>query len=263
MNSFLALRTIEYRLFSRHKRGHGIHSPFLFNLFSEIFENKKVEPVVKSVENCRKKLLGNHSFIEVKELGSGSLKMGERRRRISDIARYSSTRKKYTGLLSALAFAADGKPIIELGTSLGIGTITLALSAPGSKVVTVEGCQVTAGIARDNFKSLGIANIDSRVGEIGLLLDRILAEATGSPGLVFIDANHREEPLVAYFDIIAGYAGDDTVLVIDDIHLTQGMERGWRRIADDERSILSIDLLQMGLIFFRKGLTKEDHVIRY
>ena len=263
MNYFLAGRTLSYFLFSRHKWGHGIHSPFIFNLFSEIFENKKVEPVVKSVEIYRESLLDNNNIVRVKDLGSGSLKMGERSRRISDIARYSSTRKKYTRILSALAISADGEPVFELGTSLGIGALTLALSAPGSKITTMEGCPETAAVAREYFRKMGINNIDSRIGDIGAILEETVSEPGSPPRLVFIDANHNEEALTGYFDVIARYAGEDTVIVIDDIHLSGSMEAGWNRIKRDDRARVTIDILQMGLIFFRSGLTKEDHVIRY
>lgn len=263
MNTFLAGRTIVYWLLSRHKKGHGIHSPFIFNLFSEIFKNKKVEPVVKTVGKFRKSLLSNNNIVRVHDLGTGSLKMGDKSRRISDIARYSSTGKKYTKILAALAAEINGKPIIELGTSLGIGTLAFALAAPGSRVITIEGCPLTAGIAKDYFERMGITNIDPRIGDIGLVLEDLIGEAGDSPGLVYIDANHREEPLLRYFDIIARHAGDDTVVAIDDIHLSRSMESGWKRIKEDDRVRVTVDILQMGLVFFRRGLSKENHVIRY
>lgn len=262
MNFFLAQRAVSYWLFSRHRKGHGIHSPYIFNLFSEIFENKPDRSVVKTVENSRERFLNRSDSVVVHDLGSGSLKMGEGRRRVSDIARHSSVKRRYVGIISALAGMSDGRAVIELGTSLGLGTMAMALSAPNSKVITIEGCPDTAAIAMDNFSRLGISNIDTRIGDIGLLLEPILKE-TGSPGLVFIDANHRFEPLLSYYNTIADHATDGTIVVIDDIHLTPGMEKGWEIIKGNRKTGPTIDIFQMGMVLFREGMRKEDYLIRY
>lgn len=263
MNTFLARRSLKYWMFSGHRRGHGIHSPFIFNLFSEFFANKSADQVVKTVENFRKSLLNNNNIVSVNDMGSGSLKMGSRSRRISDIARYSSTRMKYSAILAKFARLSGGKDIIEMGTSLGIGTLAMALSAPSSRVITIEGCPETAAVARENFRLMAASNIDIHVGDIGIVLNELESGDGISPGLVFIDGNHSEEPLLQYFDTIARNALDDTVVIVDDIHLSKSMERGWTRIKEDKRVRVTVDILQMGLVFFRKGLSRENHVIRY
>lgn len=265
MNIFLLIRSIKYFLLSGHSGGHGIHSPYLFNFFSDITENKRLSGVVKSVEEARRRLLADRRRITVNDLGSGSLKMEDKTsntRRISEIARYSAIRKKYVGLVGAMASKIDGKPVIELGTSLGLGTMALALSAPKSVVITIEGCINTAAMARYNFMNSGVENVEVRVGDIGDLLPGILNE-TGAPGLIYLDANHRKEALLSYFDTISGFIDDDTILIVDDIHLSRGMEEGWKEIVGKENVSVSVDLLQLGILLFRKGLTKQDFVIRY
>jgi predicted O-methyltransferase YrrM len=262
MNLFLTLRALKYYLFSRHKNGHGIHSPHIFNLFSDISANKPDPGVVKSINIARHHYLNSNISIEVNDYGAGSLKIDGKQRRLSDIVRYSSTRGKYINLLSNLASRSNGKPIIELGTSLGIGTIAMAMAAPESKIATIEGCENIAKQAVEGFKRMNVTNIESIVGEIDNVLEPIL-RANKAPGLVFIDANHKEEALIRYFDMVTNYIDNETVIVIDDIHLSSSMERGWRRVVKSERVSVTVDLFQMGIVFFRGELTRENFVIRY
>ena len=50
------------------------------------------------------------------------------------------------------------------------------------------------------------------------------------PGLVFIDGNHRKEPVLKYFNQIAEISDTETVIVIDDIYYSNEMEEAWNEI---------------------------------
>ena len=78
LNKFLT-----YKMFSRHKRGHGIHSPFLYDLIRSVFRNKTEAHVVLMVERIRKRNRNDKSRIKIEDLGSGSLSMGSKTRRVS------------------------------------------------------------------------------------------------------------------------------------------------------------------------------------
>jgi len=159
MNSYGALKLINYLLFSRHGKGHGIHSPFVFNLISDVFRNKIDPAIVLTIENIRKKNLSDKRTIDVLDLGAGSSRMKTNTRRVSEIARYSSVPPKYGILLSNMA-AEFGKPVVvEFGTSIGISTMYLAAGCPETLVYTMEGCPETAGIAQKNFSEAGLSNI--------------------------------------------------------------------------------------------------------
>jgi len=94
MSLFSTFRYLKYLIFSRHRRGYGIHSPFAFNLVSEIFRNKTAPDIVCCIEKKRAKLLTDSRSITVNDLGSGSFKMKTSLRKVSDIARYSAVPEK-------------------------------------------------------------------------------------------------------------------------------------------------------------------------
>lgn len=262
MAFYRTLKFLNYYFFSRHGRGHGIHSPFVFDLISRVFRNKTDPDIVLKIENIRKKHLSDKTLIEVLDLGSGSKANKCALRSISEIAKYSAVPMKYGILLSNLA-REFGKPgIIEFGTSLGISAMYLASGSPGSPVFTMEGCPSLSAIASFNFREGGFDSIKMMTGEFEELIPE-LKDNAACPGLVFIDGNHRKGPVKRYFKEMTEISRDDTVIVIDDIHLSAEMEEVWEEIKQSENVSFTIDLFRMGVVFFRKGMSRSDYVVRY
>jgi predicted O-methyltransferase YrrM len=259
---FRSFKYLNYILLSRHRKGHGIHSPFVFDLVSRIFRNKTDPSIVFTVEQIRKKLKSDKRSILVKDLGSRSELSDVNLRRVSDIARNSPVPGKYGRLLSNLA-AEFGKPmIIELGTSLGISTMYMAASCSDAQLITVEGCPETAAIAKQNFIEAGIKNVEILVGSFEDILPGFARNGI-KLGLVFIDGNHRKEPVVKYFKLLTDLADSKTVIIIDDINYSKEMSEAWREIKLHDKVTVSIDLYRMGILFFRQAINHNDYIIRY
>jgi len=257
-----ARKYIEYLLFSRHRKGYGIHSPFVFDLVSRIFRNKIEPDIVCTIEALRRKLKADPRSISTNDLGSGSGKMKSNVRKVSDIASYSAVTRKYGIFLSRMAEAFAGSMVVEFGTSLGISTMYMASICPDTQVYTMEGCPATAEIASDNFREAGLSNITQLTGPFEDLLPEIINKKI-TPGLVFIDGNHRKEPVIGYFNRIAAISDGSTVILIDDIYSTPEMTGAWSEIKEHSDVTLTVDIYRMGLVFFREGLPGLHYVIRY
>jgi len=262
MGMFSALRYLNYFIFSCHRNGHGIHSPFVFNLVSNIFRNKTRPDIVCSIEKIRNRLLEDPRSIKVTDLGAGSKKMKNSLRKVSDITRYSAIPGKYGILLSNMA-EAFGRPfILEFGTSLGISTMYLAASCPEAEVITLEGCSATSEIASDNFREAGLRNIRILNGPFDEILPEIRNEKI-CPGLVFIDGNHRKKPVITYFNQVADMSDNNSVVIIDDINSSREMAEAWCEIKNHKNVTVSVDVFRMGIVFFREGLNHFNYVVRY
>jgi predicted O-methyltransferase YrrM len=251
-----------YILFSSHKRGHGIHSPFVFNLITKVFRNKTDTDVVCIIEAIRKNMISDHRKILVTDYGSGSKKMRSNLRKVSDIAKNSAVPRKYGLLLARLSEEFGRSNIIELGTSLGISTLYLASGSDDTIVHTMEGCPETSKIAEENFRMAKLENIKKYTGTFDELLLSVKNE-NFIPGLVFIDGDHRKEPVLRYFRTISEMSDSKTVIVLDDIHHSAAMEEAWEEIKKDERISVTVDIFRMGLVFFNEGMTRSDYIIRY
>jgi predicted O-methyltransferase YrrM len=259
---FRVARYLKYIFFSSGRKGHGIHSPFVFDIVTRLFDKKKVPEGLSRIEKVRKRLKNDNRIIKVNDLGAGSAGEGTRFRKVSDIVRSSAVPKKFGILLSKMAHEFGNPMIIEFGTSFGISTMYLAAGRSVTQVLTMEGSSALAEIAEGNFTSAGLPNISVLTGSF----EEQLAEISVSgfrPGLVFIDGNHRKIPTLEYFEKIAGISGPETIVIIDDINYSVEMSEAWNRIKEHEKVSVTIDILRMGIVFFRKGTGRQNYMIRY
>jgi predicted O-methyltransferase YrrM len=262
MNYYTAGKYLTYKLFSSHKRGHGIHSPFIFKFITKVFRNKISREVVLNIEGIRKMMLSDLRVIKVTDYGSGSGRKGGAVRKVSDIVKKSSIPRKYGRLLSNLAAEYGRDCVIELGTSVGISAMYLASGAPTAVVHTIEGCPEVSVISEENFRRGGFSNIRLYTGTFTDVLG-MFEKLKMAPGLVYIDGDHRKESVLNYFEKLYRMSDERSVFVFDDIHSSSAMGEAWGAIVSDSRVTLSIDLFRMGLVFFRKGLTPSGYRIRY
>lgn len=128
--------------------------------------------------------------------------------------------------------------------------------------MTLEGCPETVSIARENFKELGVTNIELITCNINEMLEDMLKKH-GEQDFIFIDANHRYEALIEYFSICVNYLKGNSIIVIDDIYWSKGMEKAWSEIKEHPQITATIDIFHLGIIFFNPELKKKHYKIRF
>jgi predicted O-methyltransferase YrrM len=144
---------------------------------------------------------------------------------------------------------------IELGTNLGISSAyqaaALSQNADGGRIVTLESSPYRQRLARELHARVGLRNVDYRLGLFADTLDAAVSEL-GPIDFAFIDGHHQCEPTLDYFERVWRFARDEAVLVFDDIHWSEGMERAWQSICDDARVALAVDLYAVGVCVVRR-----------
>lgn len=244
-------------------KGHGIHSPYVFEWIEKALHGKIISPLQTEIEVQRKLLLSNKNRIEVKEMGAGSTKLSSKQRSISDIAKTSLKPFTYASLLHRIATFHQPKTIVELGTSLGITTSYLATIPGNPEVFTFEGVHDIAETAKQHFEKLKLHNIKLTEGNFDNAIPIFLAEKP-ILDLVYIDGNHRKEPTLSYFKQLLSCSHDNTMMIFDDIHWSKEMEEAWELVKSHESVTLSIDLFFIGVVLFRRDFKVKQHfTIRY
>ena len=125
------------------------------------------------MKDFRKDLLRNEEEITVTDFGAGSKVFKSDRRKVKEIARHVGISEKRARFLFRLLNYLGCRNVLELGTSLGIGTSALAANKT-TKVTTIEGCPETANIARQQFQKFGMENIELKIGRFEEVLEEIL-----------------------------------------------------------------------------------------
>ena len=253
---------LKYKLTARHRRAYGIHSPFLYALIRDVFMKKAKYYFTEEIDDLRYDLLCYDEVIQVKDFGAGSKLMRSEFRKIKDIAKYSAVNKKYGELLFRMLDFFKPNTILELGTSLGIGTLYLALANSKSVVYTIEACPETAKIAKENFNDLNAQNIKLIEGNFSEKLPHVLNSVEKIDFVVF-DGNHLKEATLNYFNLCIKKSHNDSIFYFDDIHWSKEMEEAWKIIKSNVAVTLTVDLFFSGIVFFKKELSKQDFVIRF
>lgn len=259
----LALKYVHYYLTSKNSKGHGMHSPFVFDFIKNVLNDKREYSAYGKIEHLRSELLKNEQVLIVDDFGAGSVTQAQKERSIKSIAKYAAKPAKYGQLFYRMVQYYQPQHILELGTSLGITTSYLAMAYPQGMVYTFEGAQAIAQVAGKNFETLAIANIKPVTGNFDRTLQPVL-EQIKHVDFAFIDGNHRQEPTLRYFHEMLPFIHNDTILIFDDIHWSEGMEQAWEQIKEHNSVRCSIDLFFIGIVFFKKEFkAKQDFVIRF
>lgn len=254
----LAIKYLQYYFTALNGKGHGMHSPFVYDLIRNVFMDKKEYPEYKKAEALRAELLQDQRWLRVADMGAGSSTGAGNSRQVKSIARHAAKPRKLARLLFRIARYYSAQHILELGTSLGITSSYLALAQPSATVTTMEGVPAIAQCARENFSKMGLTNIGLVEGNFDETLQPALAQKP-LQDLVFLDGNHRYEPTLRYFQQILPHIHDDSIIILDDIHWSPEMEQAWKEVTAHERVCCSIDLFFIGIILFRPAFHEKQH----
>ena len=237
------------------KGRHGIHSPFVYDLVDNCFTLKMNSIEKEQLKQFELQLKNNHTFIEIEDFGVGSKRLGKRRK-ISSIYKTSSSSGKYGKLLFQLSRHYNFNNILELGTSLGIGTYHLHLGNKRSNITSIEACKETWDCAENNlgkFKNIQL---------IHSTFDHFLQKNSDKKfDFIFVDGHHDGEALLNYMQLLKSHSHNDTIFLLDDIRWSNSMFEAWNKIKNDNEYHLTIDLFRMGLVIPRSQQQKEHFTL--
>ena len=259
----LAKKYLRYYFTASNGKGHGTHSPFVFDFITHILNDKKNYPCYDKIEAVRSQLKQDSTIIEVEDFGAGSGVIKSNKRVVKDIANSSLKSPKFARLLYRMVQYYKPENILELGTSFGITTAYFASGYDSAKVITCEGAKQIAIIAENNFNQLNIKNIRLVQGDFATTLPPLFATLK-IIDFVFIDGNHRKKPTLQYFQQLLAHSTNTTILVFDDIHWSQEMEAAWSTIQQHPAVTLTIDLFFIGIVFINNAIKEKQHfILRY
>ncbi|WP_340199191.1 O-methyltransferase [Ascidiimonas sp. W6] len=238
---------------------HGIHSPFIYDLVTKCFYDAKEHEDYKRLKAYRLDLLNSKEVIHVTDYGAGSRIFKSPERKIRKVALNAGISLRKAKLLHRLTSYLDCKNALELGTSVGLGSVAIATANDKIKLTTIEGCPETSSIAIKQLQKYHITNVQ--------VLNKTFEEFLITPqlpvfDLIYIDGNHRKEPTLTYFRKLLNNVHNNSVMILDDIHWSNEMEEAWSEIKKHQKVKVSIDIFKWGILFFREEQVKEHFTIR-
>ena len=228
------------------------------------------QQAVSLIEERRSFLLNSDKEIAIVDYGAGS---SSSKRTKEEMERGI----KSTALVSKIATASKPKfwaivlfkiirelePLscVELGTCVGISAsyqaTALYMNGEGA-IVTLEGSDEIAEIAKETFENLDVENASVVTGPFHETLTGV-CESSKPIDFFFNDGHHDHDAVIRYFNLVMPYLSDTAVIVFDDISWSPSMRNAWAKIEEDECVAASIDLHDIGIALINKKgeLAKE------
>jgi len=230
---------IKHLFHTRHRYGHGIHSPYLFEFINGVLFNSKgfIPPPAVIAEH--RKLRSANAFVK-----------------------RSSVSEKYGLLLFRITRWFRPEMIIELGTGLGVSTMYLSSGSPETPLHSIEGDKDRAALAAQLICRCSPGPVSIHWGRMEEKLEDIIP-LLPQRFVAFVDGNHHYEPTLDYVRKLVERAGNEALIIMDDIYWSRGMQKAWKEIITWPEIRVNIDLFHLGVLLLRKDLPKTEIKIKF
>ncbi len=241
---------ISYLLKARHRKGHGIHSPFLFRLITKVIENRgnfSAYPMLKAAdENVRNML---------KILDMKSFQQQENSNRIDNTRKSKELHllpARFDRLIFRLVNEFRPRDLAFYGTTFGVTLLAMALADRRLKL--------DAQVENDHYRSFcrrlaDVYEVDTiRISEKGKI---------AAADFVVIQNPLDPDYCQMVLSTILGASDYSGVVIVCGIHATANMKALWIKNKSNPVISVTLDLFNIGIFICRKGLQKEEFVIRF
>lgn len=250
------------RFYWRAVTSYQVHSPFVFSFLQEVLEDQRRYYSFSKIEALRAEMKSSQLPIQITDFGPGPRGRGGDRLRTSSIAREtrrSASSARKGAFLFRLIQWCQPVHLLEMGTSVGISTAYLSAAA-GRKahLTSLEGCPRLAAVTQKHLEILELGPVELVVGPFESTLKGAL-EGIPQLDFAYLDGNHRGPAVVSYFEACLPKLRAHSVLLLDDIHWSPGMEQAWEQLKAHPAVRLSIDCPYGGLLFFNPEIRVKQH----
>jgi predicted O-methyltransferase YrrM len=239
----------------------------VFDLANAVVEDRRFFYAFRDIERLREKMLSTNTRLEFQDFGAGSKRglttekpnpNNIQTRTVASIVGNSGSSRSQSQRLFRLAHHIQPKKMLELGTSLGIGSMYLASAVGSAQFITLEGSPKCADVARLNLNTLKIKNVEVITGSFDKTLKPALLKLN-TLDFVFLDGNHRLVPTLEYFEACLAHANDKTVFVLDDIFWSKEMTTAWETLKNHPKVTLSIAFSDISMVFINPDFLVKQH----
>ena len=238
---------------------HGIHSPFVYDLITKCFYDKTPFSAYHNLKALRNKLIYNQDLVKIKHYSEASKVFQSNHQKISTIVKCEGSSYKKQKQLYRITNYFKPKNVLELGTSVGLGSAAMAIASNNSIIKTVEVNKNISDIAKKVFKSYQLKNIQIDTSSFKDFFKKSNYE---NLDLVYLDGTCDKESTIENFNSLLKHSHNESVFIINNIYWSKEMTEAWNIIKKQKEITVSIDTYYLGFLFFRKEQSKQHFTIR-
>lgn len=233
--------------FMRFRKGYGVHSPFAFDLITNVIEERYAYPCYGSIEQLRRRLMRDNT------------PLGGSRVTVRQATRRHAIARKRGQLLFRLANYLGPKRLLQVGTGVGISTLYMTAYSSNLRCISLEEDRQNAELAQRCVRE-GSREVEIMHGRYEATLPEAL-ERLGVADFIFFSAGITNP--YGLFERCTAYIQPESILVVEGLYDNPEMRGCWQRIKAHPSVTLTFDLYHMGLVFFNKRFYRKDYIVYF
>jgi hypothetical protein len=229
--------------------GYGVHSPFVFDLITNVIEEKRRYYCYEMFDNIRFQL----------KRESCRIKCGDRELTIRQALNRFDFSVKGHELLFRLANRFRPEKILVAGSCLGLTPLYITAYSKNANCIVFEPEPSVAVIARNMIKKYAHSSIN--------IYENIPHEfdIPALNNLDFIVWGKTETGFFSLnaFEYILRYVMDGSVMIISGINASHADKRTWKALCTHPKVSVTLDLYSFGIVFFTPKLNRKSYKCIY
>lgn len=210
----------------RHHKGHGIHSPFVFNLVNNVIEEKRAYYCYQDIEDY-----------------------------LLPYLKRELTPNKRHRLAFRLVNYFGAKNILEIGSGMGVNTLFLIASSSSSECLCIE--------TNENNRTVASELYSPYEERITLLKSLPELPIEASFDCVFINLHYFNEITETYLDQLCKQCHSKSFIVMTGIRKNKKYNHLWKYLSANKSRTVELDLFNIGIIFFDRQLYRWEYKISF
>lgn len=247
---------IHFQFRTNHRKGFGIHSPYLYRFITVVLQNKYPYYCFKDIEN-RADAATTSSFCPETTLWKypGENTPGE-----TDARQTQKNNAACRQILFRIIQDARFENLLEIGASTGLETLYMQFANPKARCVTATDSPALTAILQRRFYANAVENIYIQTLDKENNLENITNSFKRIDFVLFNRVN--TEQLWEGFHLCQSKRKNNAIFAVLDIHKNADKARVWKNIQKNEDVRVTIDLYHMGIILFHPELQKKAYTIK-
>ena len=231
--------------------GHGVHSPFVFDLITKVVEEKESYYCYERLSAVRKQLQQNCDKIICRD----------REYAIKDfLNKFCFSEREYQ-LLFRLANRFQPQTIYVLGSDLGLAPLYLTSWSERASCIVFEREPSMAVVARKVVDKYSYASIYIQAFDNPEIADDSIIDLIvwGNTYTDFAgDTKHDDNAFsIEAFKGFLPYLNDNSIMIVSGINSSRKNQETWKMICSIPEVTVTLDLYSLGIVFFNPKLHRK------
>jgi len=223
----------------RYRKGHGVHSPFVYNFITKIVEEKATFYAFDEIEKCRREILSQKNDLSI-------------------LTAKETQSTKYGALLFRIVNFFRCQTVLQIGGSTGIMSLYLAMASKHCDCFALEERQNLLNTIRDFALAHNLNKLHCVEGDAKEALIKLQSVSTKTD-LIFINQLPASISTEELLSLCQSLRHKETIMIINEIMRNKSMKKLWMTMRSHPQTRVSIDLFALGILFFDDRLPKKHY----